>query len=273
MIELRAPSGAVGASLEPVTLTPESLAIRVLWRERVDSVPDTAAWSAGLEAVADVARVRGARRIEVRVLTLQAGDAESLAPRRAEPQREALRAAGFVPGAGRVEYIVAIDPALTALSNAVTTLRLSWRSVASVPGPELDRVATLMQASAEGDRDFDPTDDARALLLSRAEDTGVLQAPECVQVGSLHGDDAALALPSFRPATGVGSLFYLGVLPRFRGRALGAEVMLRGLGALHAMGARTYHDGTAADNTAARRLFALMATQPSRVMEQWRLEL
>jgi GNAT superfamily N-acetyltransferase len=70
---------------------------------------------------------------------------------------------------------------------------------------------------------------------------------------------------------GWSTIHYLGVLPEFRGRGLGAESMLRGLGCLKAMGARVYHDGTGLRNAAARALFARLGKQPFRVMEEWRL--
>lgn len=73
------------------------------------------------------------------------------------------------------------------------------------------------------------------------------------------------------PNDGWSSIYYLGVLPEFRRRGLGAEGMLRGLRCLKAMGGRTYHDGTGSGNAAARALFGRLGKPEWRVMEEWRL--
>ncbi len=111
------------------------------------------------------------------------------------------------------------------------------------------------------------------MLLERTRDEGALQSPECVQVGVFEGRDAVIALPSYRPATGAGGLFYLAVVPEARGRGLAGEGLLRALVVLAAMGASRYHDGTAASNVPARRLFDLLASEPTLHIEQWRFTL
>jgi ribosomal protein S18 acetylase RimI-like enzyme len=139
-------------------------------------------------------------------------------------------------------------------------------------GPELERAAELMRAAGEGDPDFDQDDDTLGFLLARREDPTLALGPESLMIGALDGTPAAVVASSVRPSTGWCSLYYMGVLPAFRGRRLGHEVMLRGLRALQAMGGRTYHDGTGSGNEPALSLFRRIAGQPARVLEQWRLE-
>jgi ribosomal protein S18 acetylase RimI-like enzyme len=81
---------------------------------------------------------------------------------------------------------------------------------------------------------------------------------------------AVLALMAY-PSDGWSTIYYLGVLPAFRGRGFGAEAMLHAFRCLKAMGGKTYQDGTGSRNAAARSLFARLGRPPFRTMEEWRL--
>ena len=273
MIEVRDAAGAVCATVEHAQLTPHHRGLRVLWREGATGVPNADAWYETYARELGSAQGDGVRVLGTRLVTARAGDAARLAPRRSDAQREALQRLGFTPAEARVEYVLPIAEAIAALAAHVRERRIAWRAVASVPGPELNAAAALLARAAEGDPDHDPSEDALQMLLQRTHDAGALQSPECVQVGAFEGRDAVIALPSYRPATGAGGLFYLAVAPEARRRGLAGEALLHALVVLAAMGARTYHDGTSARNAGARRLFDLMASEPTLHIEQWRFTL
>ncbi|MFN8587155.1 MAG: hypothetical protein U0704_05075 [Candidatus Eisenbacteria bacterium] len=273
MITVRDPGGAPCATVEHAVLTPHHRGLRVLWLEGATGVPTADAWYEVYARELGAAHGDSVRVLGTRLVTARAGDAAGLAKPRSDAQREALQRLGFAPAESRVEYVLPVAEAIASLAPHVRERRLAWRSVASVPGPELDTVAALLARAAEGDPDHDPSDDALEMLLQRTRDPGALQSPECVQVGAFEGHDAVLALPSYRPATQAGGLFYLAVVPEYRGRALAAEGLMHALVVLAAMGARTYHDGTAATNARARRLFDLLASEPTLHIEQWRFTL
>jgi ribosomal protein S18 acetylase RimI-like enzyme len=272
MIELPNAMGEVCARVEVVQLGSHVSALRHVWIEGVGGVPEAVEWRTALGRLVAECSTKGVRRIEVRIVVeQQAGDPATNAER-AAAHREACRSMGFRPGESRVEYIVPLADAIAALESPAVTGRLAWRLVATEPGRELEQAADVMQAVATGDPDFDAEDDALDFLLARRGDPTLPIGPESLQVGSLEGVDAGIVAASVRPSTGWCSLYYMGVVPSFRGRGLGREVMLHGLRVLHAMGGRTYHDGTASQNGPARSLFRRIAERPTRELEQWRLE-
>ncbi len=270
MITVCDAGGAVCATVEHAPLTPRHRGLRISWLEGETGVPSADTWYEVFARELADASTAGVRLLGTRLVTARAGDVAGLAPRRSAAQREALQRLGFSPAEGRVEYELPLAEAIASLAAVARERRLAWRSVASAPGPPLEAAAALLARAAQGDPDHDPSDDALAMLLQRAKDASTLQSAECVQVGALEGRDAAIVLPSYRPATGVGSLFYLAVAPEARGRGLAAEALMHALVVLAAMGARTYHEGTAAANAPARRLLAHLAPEPTLTMEQWR---
>jgi ribosomal protein S18 acetylase RimI-like enzyme len=86
------------------------------------------------------------------------------------------------------------------------------------------------------------------------------------------GDPAAVLALMVDPSDGWSTIYYLGVLPAYRGRGFGVAAMLRAFHSLKAMGGKVYHDGTGARNAAAQALFARLGRPPFRVMEEWRLK-
>ena len=273
MITVCDAGGTVCATVEHAPLTPQHRGLRITWLEGETGVPSADVWNEVYARELADASTSGVRVLGTRLLTSRAGDVAGLAPRRSAAQREALQRLGFSPAEGRVEYLLPLAEAIASLTAVARTRRLSWRSVASVPGPELSAVEALLDRAAKGDPDHDPTEDALAMLIQRTKDVNTLQSADCVQVGTLDGRDAVVVLPSYRPATGVGSLFYLAVAPEARGHGLAAEALMHALIVLAAMGARTYHEGTAAANAPARRLLAHLAAEPTLTIEQWRFEI
>ncbi len=265
-------TGAPIARSELLSLGAHMAAIRLTWLPGATGVPEAGPWRDAIAAHARECRERGVRVIETRVVTDEVAAGPD-GPGRATAHRERCREAGFRECDRRHEFLVPLADALAAVAATAGEERLEWRCVATTPGAELQRAAALLAAVAVGDPDADPEDDALGFLLSRREDADARVTPESLQVGSLDGADAAIVAPTVWPVTRTGSLTYMGVLPEFRGRGLGAEVMRHGLQALHDMGAFRYHDGTSSRNAPALALFRRIAARPSRVQEQWRLEL
>jgi ribosomal protein S18 acetylase RimI-like enzyme len=265
-------SGAPVARSELLSLGAHMAAIRLTWLPGAMGVPDAGPWRDAIASHAAECRARGVRVIETRVVTDEIAAGPDGAAR-AAAHRERCREAGFRQGDRRHEFLVPLADALAALAGTGAGARLEWRCVATTPGAELQRAAALLAAVAVGDPDADPDDDALGFLLSRRDDADARITPESLQVGSVDGVDAAIVAPTVWPVTRTGSLTYLGVLPEFRGRGLGDEAMRHGLQALHDMGAFRYHDGTSSRNAPALALFRRIAARPSRVQEQWRLEL
>jgi ribosomal protein S18 acetylase RimI-like enzyme len=271
MNELRNEDGIVCVVIDIIPEDNKAWAIRVSWKRGVDGLPDAQAWNEAIESNLAQCKERDATSIDSRVITASEGVGEALVAARAAMHRGSLIAHGFEQGEGRVEYRMALDEALAALEAGKITARLAWSCVDTDTETELVRAARFFRQAAEGDPNSHPDDDTLGFLKTLLEDEEAVKAPERVQIGTFEGVPAAVLALNVYPSDGWSTIYYLGVLPAFRGRRLGDEAMLHAFRCLKAMGGGTYQDGTGSRNAAARALFARLGKPPFRVMEEWRL--
>lgn len=146
---------------------------------------------------------------------------------------------------------------------------LSWQALAPSGPYRLAEAAELLRAAGQGDPDWDPEDDAEALLQAYLADEALTSGPDCVQIGHLDGQPAGIVIAQVNPANGWSRLTYLGLLPAFRGQGLGKWVQRRGFAMLRAQGGREYHGGTVAGNAAMEALFRSQGCRLERVLQEW----
>jgi GNAT superfamily N-acetyltransferase len=271
LVELTNEHGIVCASIDIRQGDTESWAIVVSWKRGVDGLPDAKAWNEAMASSLARCRERGATFIDSRVITATEGIPEALVAARARIHRDSLSSRGFRQGEGRIEYSMSIDEALAALEVGKVAARLSWSCIDTNNEGEVARAAELVRQVSEGDPASHAEDDALGFLKVFLGDEEAVRAPERVQVGTCGGVPAAFVALKAIPRDGWSTIYYLGVLPEFRGSGFGVEAMLRGLRCLKGMGGRTYHDGTGSGNAAARALLRRLGRPPWRVMEEWRL--
>jgi ribosomal protein S18 acetylase RimI-like enzyme len=267
--ELTNENGIVCARIDILPEDGKAWAIVVSWKKGVDGLPDASAWNEAIEVNVAQCKENGATIIDSRVITANEGVDETLMAARAAMHRDSLFARGFKQGEGRVEYRMPLDEALVALEATRITARLAWTCVDTGNETELARAAVFFRQAAEGDPSSH-SEDALGFLKTLLEDADTVDAPERVQIGTCNGVPAAVLALKVDPSDGWSTVYYLGVLPAFRGRGYGAEAMLHAFRCLKTMGGKTYHDGTGANNAAARSLFARLGCPPFRVMEEWR---
>jgi len=271
MHELTNEWGVVCARVDVFQEDGDAWAVAVSWKKDVDGLPGQSAWDEAIDASIAECEQHGAAFIDCRVVTASEGVAEALAAARAALHCDSLVARGFTQGEGRVEYRMDIEEALAALEAGKIPSTLTWNQVDVDSPTELARAADCLRQASEGDPASHPDEDALGFLKVLLADEETAKTPERIQIGMCAGVPAAvLALMSY-PSDGWSTIYYLGVMPAFRGRGLGAEAMLHALHGLKAMGGKTYHDGTGSNNAAARSLFARLGRPPFRVMEEWRL--
>jgi ribosomal protein S18 acetylase RimI-like enzyme len=246
-------------------------ALPVRWIADAGGTPDQGDWIEAFRAGIEGCRSKGGRLITTRLVREQVGLDPAVAAARATAFQVILERLGFAHESGRLEFRVPLEEAIARLEPSAAPPRLSWISIETAPGPGIERAAQVLKAAAEGDPDSDPEDDARGFLLARCDDKDLALPPEALQIGSCEGTDAAIVAASVMPRTGWCSHYYLGILPAYRGRGLGVEVMLHGFRTMRAMGGREYHDGTDARNHAALSLLRRLGSAPQIVMEQWKL--
>lgn len=271
MNELTNENGVVCVSVDIVQLDSESWAISVSWKRGVEGHPDALAWNEAVNSSLADCKEKGARFIESRVITASEGVTGDLVAARAALHRDSLRRHGFRQGEDRIEYSMGVDEALSALDRGKMTAKLVWDCIHTDSQNGLVPAAQVLRRVAEGDTGSHAENDALGFLKTFLENKEMVKAPERLQIGTFKGIPAAMLALLCYPSDGWSTIYYLGVLPEFRGRGFGAEAMLRGLRCLKAMGGKVYHDGTRSRNAAARALFARLGKPPLRVMEEWRL--
>ncbi|HOP08367.1 MAG TPA: GNAT family N-acetyltransferase [candidate division Zixibacteria bacterium] len=249
----------------------EAWAIVVSWKKGVDGLPRESAFCEAIESCIADCENNHARYLDTRVITADEGVEETLTASRAALHRDILSARGFKRREDRLEYRMDLTEALSALDAEEDKTELVWRCVGSESKSDLVQAADLLRQASEGDPASSQEDDALGFLKVLLGDQDSVQAPERLQIGMCGDDPAAVLVLKTYPSDGWSTIYYLGVLPAFRGRGFGAAAMLQAFRSLKAMGGRTYHDGTTSRNAAARALFARLGRPPFRVMEEWRL--
>lgn len=263
-------NGETYARLEPVPSGETLQALALIWTNPPVSLPPPTEARPEFSRLLEELRARGARGFDMRIITSQIGIAPETTRERSDWQRSILSDIGFTFCGARLEFKVPLEDAIKNLEANASPPRLTWIPVATAPGEQIERAADVLRAAGAGDPDHDPDDDALGFLLARREDDTLALPPEALQIGVLDGQDAAILVASVQPTTGWCSLYYMGVVPAFRGRGFGAETMLRGFSTMRGLGGVEYHDGTSATNHATLALFRRIGAKPYRDMEQWR---
>jgi ribosomal protein S18 acetylase RimI-like enzyme len=259
------------AKLDTMSLGGGSFALPVCWMADARGTPDQEDWMVAFRASIEACRAKGARLFTTRLVRAQAGLDPGVAAMRATGFQSVLERLGFTPESERLEFRVPLAEAIARFESLASPPRFSWISIATAPGPGIERAARVLKAATAGDPDSDPEDDALGFLLARRDDEDLTLTPDALQIGLIDGSDAAIVAASVVSRTGWCSHYYLGLLPAYRGQGLGIEAMLHGFHTMRAMGGREYHDGTDARNHGAMSLFHRLGCAPAIVMVQWRL--
>lgn len=197
------------------------------------------------------ARQLGAARVTTRIQ-----DAQAFPEYDAELERHGLRRAGR-----RIEYIAKLE----ALPSEGAS-PLSWHSMAEVPRQSLHQLlGDILQADPSPALYDSPEEALREMLGA----PGFSHGDECVQLGRVGGEDAALVIAQVQAGTGLATITQLGLHGSFRGRGLGAYVLRHGFDMLRAQGGTYYRDGTALANAPMRRLFEQHGCREYARMTDW----
>lgn len=114
----------------------------------------------------------------------------------------------------------------------------------------------LLAEAAAGDPFEEVTDPWRSFAELK-EHAGPAFDPRAWQAALLDRVPCGVALPQiYHDEPESGTLFYLGVLPAFRGRGIGRRLHREGLALLAALGAKRYKGSTDERNAAMARIFA-----------------
>ena len=157
---------------------------------------------------------------------------------------EAFVAAGFRDFGARAEFKAEVEDLPGEEGSP-----LAWR-VAGEEG------AAMLRAVAEGDpHGHDQRDDPQRSLGVWLGAPKLRGEPECVQIGSLDGEDVAFVCAQVAPHDGWSRISHMGLVPSARGRGLGKWVHRHGFTMMREQGGKLYHGGTAVANKGMMALF------------------
>jgi GNAT superfamily N-acetyltransferase len=258
-------------TLATVPYSDRERGLQLRWSGDSPALPSPAAWRDALDVVLGDAHRAGIHRVEARVVTRDADRDEALIAARAASARAALTARGFVHDDGRAEFRLPLDRDHVARFVDAHAARdpFAWDALAPAGAVDFARAAAAMQAASVGDPMSSPDEEAAAAIREALADASLTHDPMGVQVGALDGADAAFVMAQVSPTTGWSRITYLGVLPAFRGRGLGAFVHARGLSLARTLGGRLYVGGTSTRNAPMLALFQKLGAEEFRTMERW----
>jgi len=271
MRELANANGDTCAVLRAFSEDGQTWAIPVAWRCSAEGLPSEDEFHEALGALIVECQSEGALSIGTRVTTHSDGVSDEMTSERAAFHRGALIAYGFERGEDRVEYRMELREALKVTDGWANLPTLKWKPIDSASEADVAWAGTLYRQACVGDPSEDPNEDPLGFVRMHLADEDIVQTPSPVQIGMCDDQAAVFLALSVDPNDGWSSVHYLGVLPPFRGRGIGLAAMKKGLQLLQSMGGELYHDGTAAENIAARALFERLGRSPFRTMEEWRL--
>lgn len=119
----------------------------------------------------------------------------------------------------------------------------------------LEKTAALFAQVGQGAPDWDPEDDPAELIQGYMSDPLLKSGDDCVHIGQIDGQDAAVVIAQVDPRDGWSRITYMGLAPRFRGQGLGKWVHRHGFEMMKQQGGQLYHGGTAGANHAMLKLF------------------
>ncbi len=184
-----------------------------------------------------------------------------------------LAQCGFKLQQRRIEY----QAPLSRLPDDVGT-PLQWESVGDLSLEKLRGLADLLTLAAEGDPTHIFDENALTYLQKLAMDPEYPLSGKQIHLGKYKNETAAIVIaqtstkPELQQA-GLGRITYMGLLPNFRGLALGQWLQRHGFAMLRASGAKIYRGGTDARNTLMQSLFQRHGCDPRGITQNWLLKL
>ncbi len=145
---------------------------------------------------------------------------------------------------------------------------LYWKTAKEL-GLNPDCIAKILNQVSEGDPDTDPTDDPLQFIQDFLADPVLTSGLDCIHIGFLKGETAALTVVQRNPKTGWSRISYMGVLPKFRKQNLGNWVHRYSFKVMKKEGGLLYHGGTTSTNLSMIRLFEGNGCARFCEMEEW----
>jgi hypothetical protein len=173
----------------------------------------------------------------------------------------ALSNAGFRRIGERVEFRSPVENLPDEIGTPFT-----WKPMDQVG---MNTAIDLFGQVGEGAPDWDEDDDPANLLTVYFSEEGLTSGPECLHVGYIDNDPAAVVIAQVSPDDGWSRITFMGLVLHMRGRGLGRWVHRHGFQMIREQGGTLYHGGCLGVNTAMVALFNAHSCQEHLRVEEW----
>ena len=182
---------------------------------------------------------------------------------RASEVAERLPSLGFAIKNERIEFNKAIDQLPDDMGTPMT-----WKNAEELSWQPQD-VAKILGLVAQGDPDTDPKEDPLVFIQDFIADPVLTSGLNCIHIGFLQHEVAAMAVVQINPKTGWSRISYMGIAPQFRNRGLGKWVHRYSFRKMQLEGGKLYHGGTVSTNLPMIALFKKHGCDQIHEMQEW----
>lgn len=149
---------------------------------------------------------------------------------------------------------------------------LVWKSAEELKYNH-EQIAAAVGRVTEGDPDYDPAELPSDFIEDFVNHPRLTAGLQCISLGFLHGQFAALTVAQVDPTSGWSRISYMGVVSPLRGKGFGIWVHRRGFALMKRQNGTHYHGGTSAKNDPMVCLFNKHGCDLYRRLQVWRLPL
>jgi GNAT superfamily N-acetyltransferase len=168
---------------------------------------------------------------------------------------------GFKNVGQRIEFKSPVE-----LLPGETGSPLDWTNMSTV---SQEHVVSLLGLIARSAPDWEAEDDPAQALIDFFSSPHLSSGPDCVHIGKVGSREAALVIAQVDKRNGWSRLTYMGLIPEYQGKGLGAWVHRHGFHMLKDQGGQLYHGGCLMANKAMRKLFERHGCRECRRLSEW----
>lgn len=180
---------------------------------------------------------------------------------------ELLKNSGFVKRLDRIEYKRKVQDLPSDEGSC-----LQWKTAQQL-GWEPKKIAEVVMLVSQGDPGAKPQEDPLEFIQDFLVDAELTAGLDCIHIGFLGNEVAALTVVQMNPETGWSRISYMGVLPQFRRKGLGKWVHRYSFKVMKERGGQLYHGGTCMTNLPMIHLFKSHGCEKFCEMQEWSLML
>ena len=145
---------------------------------------------------------------------------------------------------------------------------LQWKTATEL-GWDSKKISQFTGEIIKDALNIDPEEKAEDFVQDWLHHDEFTSGTDCIAVGFFNHQPCALVVAQINRETGWSRLSYMGIIPQFRGKALGKWVHRHGFKMMKDQGGKLYHGGTHGDNLPMQKLFESHGCKLLSELEEW----